>query len=319
MAADELDGLTGRGPLRNINALQPCDEGRCRSQSKNLRHSFCCEGGDRIFPCRNPGFHMTRVVEYVVSSLAAVSIVLITAEYLYTFTAAELLILYSLDAAIVAVLAADFIDRVRRAGRGYLLRNSYEVLALIPVFLFALLEQSPVIGAAFRGLRLLRLLRVIALSTRGLRAVRLLAALGRQTHLGHLLLVSAVVVLVGAFSVYLLEADVPDARIRDLGDAFWWALATVTTVGYGDVVPVTVIGRAVGAVLMVSGIAILSVFISSLGAFLVSRIITAGPRTVADEVKEAIKRRIDEVENLSEREVEELVEMIRALHRMGRV
>ena len=40
LAADELDGLTGRGPLRYINALQPCDEGRCRSQSKNLRHSF---------------------------------------------------------------------------------------------------------------------------------------------------------------------------------------------------------------------------------------------------------------------------------------
>ncbi len=255
----------------------------------------------------------------MVSSLAAVSIVLITAEYLYTFTATELLILYTIDAAIVAVLAADFIDRVRRAGRGYLLRNSYEVLALVPVFLFALLEQSPVLGAALRGLRLLRLLRVIALSTRGLRAVRLLAALGRQVHLGHLLLFSAVVVLVGTFSVYLLEADVPDARIRDLNDAFWWALATVTTVGYGDVVPVTVFGRAVGAVLMVSGIAILGVFISSLGAYLVSRVTTAGPRSVADEVKEVIKRKVDEVESLSEREVEELVEMIRALHRMGRV
>jgi len=311
--------LTGRCPRRNIDAPQPCYMRRCRSQNKNINIASAERVGIGFFPAETPNFHMGRVVEYVVSSLAAVSIVLITAEYLYTFTATELLILYTIDAAIVAVLAADFIDRVRRAGRGYLLRNSYEVLALVPVFLFALLEQSPVLGAALRGLRLLRLLRVIALSTRGLRAVRLLAALGRQVHLGHLLLFSAVVVLVGAFSVYLLEADVPDARIRDLNDAFWWALATVTTVGYGDVVPVTVFGRAVGAVLMVSGIAILGVFISSLGAYLVSRVTTAGPRSVADEVKEVIKRKVDEVESLSEREVEELVEMIRALHRMGRV
>jgi len=262
---------------------------------------------------------MARLVEYVVSSLAAASIALIVAEYLYTFTAEQLTVIYALDAAIVAALAADFAYRVRRGGRRYLLRNSYEVLALFPAFFFALLEQSPVVGAAFRGLRLLRLLRVVFLSARGMRAVRMLTVLGREARLAYLLIVSLVVVLLGTFSTYLLEADVPEARIRDLGDAFWWALATVTTVGYGDVVPVTVFGRAVGAVLMVSGIAILSVFISTLGAYLVSRITTAGPQTVNDEVKEVLKKKVDVVESLSEEEVEELVRMIRALHRMRRV
>jgi voltage-gated potassium channel len=97
------------------------------------------------------------------------------------------------------------------------------------------------------------------------------------------------VVAVGTFSAYILESDIPDSRIRDLGDAFWWALATVTTVGYGDVVPVTALGRAVGAVLMVSGIAILSVFISSLGAFLIKT--AATPKTLTDEVKETIKKK----------------------------
>jgi voltage-gated potassium channel len=62
-------------------------------------------------------------------------------------------------------------------------------------------------------------------------------------------------------------------KVKGFGDAFRWSLATVTTVVYGDVVPVSSLGRAVGAVLMVSGIAILRVFISSLGVFHIKTII----------------------------------------------
>ncbi len=248
-------------------------------------------------------FPMTRPTEYIASLLSIASIALITAEYIYTLTGQQLIILYTIDLAIVIVLAADFIKRVIEGGRRYLLRNSYEILALIPALLFALLEQSTLLGAATRGLRLLRLLRIISFSSRGLRTLRMLSTFSRHAHLGYLLAVSTIVVLVGTFSAYLLESDLPDARIRDLGDAFWWALATVTTVGYGDVVPVTFIGRAVGVALMISGIAILSVFISSLGAFLFSRIISAGPKTITDEVKEAIKKKVEVVESLSDEEV----------------
>jgi voltage-gated potassium channel len=255
---------------------------------------------------------MPQALEYITSSLAVLSIAVILVEYFYPLTETQLTALYVFDAAVVAVLAADFANRARRGGRKYLIRNSYEVLALIPAVFFTALEQSPVIGAALRGLRLLRFLRIVILSARGLRAVRMLSAYGRQAHLGYLLAVSAVVVAVGTFSAYILESDIPDSRIRDLGDAFWWALATVTTVGYGDVVPVTALGRAVGAVLMVSGIAILSVFISSLGAFLIKT--AATPKTLTDEVKETIKKKIDNIENLTQQEVEELLQIIQVLH-----
>ncbi|MDT7876971.1 MAG: potassium channel family protein [Candidatus Caldarchaeales archaeon] len=57
-------------------------------------------------------------------------------------------------------------------------------------------------------------------------------------------------IAVGTFSAYVLESDNADSRIRDLGDAYWLALATITTIGYGDVAPVTALGRAVGAFLI---------------------------------------------------------------------
>ena len=50
----------------------------------------------------------------------------------------------------------------------------------------------------------------------------------------------------------------PDARITTFGDALWWATATITTVGYGDMYPVTAIGRLVATALMMSGIALMA-------------------------------------------------------------
>lgn len=79
-----------------------------------------------------------------------------------------------------------------------------------------------------------------------------------------------------------------------MGDVFRWSLATITTVGYGDAAPVTALGKAVGNIFMVPGIAILSAFISSLLAFLIK---SATPKTLADEVKKAIKKRVDDIGN----------------------
>jgi voltage-gated potassium channel len=67
------------------------------------------------------------------------------------------------------------------------------------------------------------------------------------------------VVEVAGVAVYYTESRVPGASIRSAGDAIWWGLVTITTVGYGDVVPVTAAGRVVGVFLLFAGIALFSV------------------------------------------------------------
>ncbi|MFZ5376529.1 MAG: potassium channel family protein [Patescibacteria group bacterium] len=54
------------------------------------------------------------------------------------------------------------------------------------------------------------------------------------------------------------EVAEPGSSIKNLGDGLWWASATVTTVGYGDVVPVTAVGRIIGVILQISGILLYS-------------------------------------------------------------
>ena len=76
---------------------------------------------------------------------------------------------------------------------------------------------------------------------------------------------ASAVIVGGAFAMYAIESPHEDAQIKTMLDAFWWTFATTTTVGYGDVVPVTDLGRTVAMFYMFFGIAIAGIFISIIG------------------------------------------------------
>lgn len=61
-----------------------------------------------------------------------------------------------------------------------------------------------------------------------------------------------------------LEAGKPGAKINNLGDSLWWSVSTITSVGYGDVVPITFEGRMLGIFLQIIGVIMISSFIGSL-------------------------------------------------------
>ena len=75
--------------------------------------------------------------------------------------------------------------------------------------------------------------------------------------------VTSVIVAVSAYLLWLAERNAAQANIRDYGDAVWWAIETITTVGYGDHHPTTTIGRVVATGLMVVGIALVGVIIAT--------------------------------------------------------
>jgi voltage-gated potassium channel len=128
-----------------------------------------------------------------------------------------------------------------------------------------------------------------------------------------LLVISVLVIGSSGIGIYLIESPHEDAQITNLLDAFWWVSATVTTVGYGDVVPVTEIGRLMGIALMFVGISIIGTFISALGAMLISSRLKKH-ETVEDSTKSMIIKKINDIENLEKNEVELLISMVKDLH-----
>ncbi len=81
----------------------------------------------------------------------------------------------------------------------------------------------------------------------------------------------AYLMLVGAVAVLDAERSAAASHITTFGDALWWAAVTVTTVGYGDTYPVTVVGRLVAFALMLVGISLLGVLTASVAAWFVGR------------------------------------------------
>ncbi len=121
-----------------------------------------------------------------------------------------------------------------------------------------------------RGLRVLRLLRTTRIFRyRNPFAIVMQTLEENGLLFGFAFSVLGVTTLLGGVSIYLIEAK-QNPSIESVLDGIWWALVTITTVGFGDITPVTLLGRIVGGVLMVAGMFTLALFAGIVSSSLVS-------------------------------------------------
>ncbi len=134
---------------------------------------------------------------------------------------------------------------------------------LSSLVMLALLLTGPFVFLAIReGARdLIRIALIAVVSLRAIESVRYFFRLRSILYI-----VSAVVLItvVAAVLVTSVESDAPHATITSLGMGVWWAVVTISTVGYGDTYPVTDAGRVVGAGLMFFGVAMFSILTATL-------------------------------------------------------
>lgn len=132
-----------------------------------------------------------------------------------------------------------------------------DLLAILPFYLPFLI---PVDLRVLRILRVFRLFRVLKIN----RYTTALSSLGKVIkakvdQLMSALFVIIVLMVMGSVLMYNAENAVQPDKFRDVFDALWWAVATLTTVGYGDIYPVTVIGKLMSAVIAILGIGIVAI------------------------------------------------------------
>lgn len=115
-------------------------------------------------------------------------------------------------------------------------------------------------------LRPLRLMRVISFGGLAIQKV----AIGRQFAITLKVAITTLfVAYISAVQITISERMVEGSNIKNFGDGLWWAMTTVTTVGYGDKFPVTTEGRFLAVALMIMGISLVGVITASVAAWFV--------------------------------------------------
>ncbi|WP_163577787.1 ion transporter [Halomonas faecis] len=132
-----------------------------------------------------------------------------------------------------------------------------DVIAILPTWLMLLIPgaQSLVIVRVLRVLRIFRVLRLMQFVGEGR---LLIGALKRSTHQIFLFLFT-VFMLVTIFAALVYMIEPAEAGFTSIPIAVYWAIVTLTTVGYGDIVPVTPLGQAISTIVMLIGYSIIAV------------------------------------------------------------
>lgn len=134
--------------------------------------------------------------------------------------------------------------------------------ALTPLVIVDLLAVLPSLlfwtGVDLRFLRILRMARLVRLAKLG-RYSRALQAIwqvvrGKREELGMAAMLMVMILVVAASLMYMAEGDVQPKAFSSIPATLWWGIMTLTTVGYGDVYPITVLGKLTAAVIAVAGI-----------------------------------------------------------------
>jgi voltage-gated potassium channel len=191
--------------------------------------------------------HIERITELPLLVLAFAMIPLLIGPLLWDLSPGEEATFIAFDVFVWALFAVDLGIKVVLAPQrlAYLKRHWLEVLVVVVPF--------------FRPLRILRIFIFGSRAWVGMR---------RLVNVDFLLVYGIGLVIIAATVVASVEGG-EGASIQSFPDALWWAVVTITTVGYGDMVPVTVAGRAIGFILMLGGIAFFSGVTANLASYLV--------------------------------------------------
>jgi voltage-gated potassium channel len=132
-----------------------------------------------------------------------------------------------------------------------------DLLSILPVFISLLIPNAASL-LIIRVVRLLRVFRVLKLISFMKEANMLLSAL-KESQKKIMVFVFAVLSLVVVFGTVMYVIESAESGFTSIPQSIYWAIVTLTTVGYGDIAPVTPLGRALAAVVMILGYAIIAV------------------------------------------------------------
>jgi voltage-gated potassium channel len=199
-----------------------------------------------------------RVFDFSVQGLILLSIITFSIETLPNLDAATIDILQLTEVAIVVLFTLEYLLRLyvadRKIGYVFSFYGLIDLIAIIPFYSSGIDLRSLRI---FRMLRLIRLIKLVRYSKAICRFSRALSIAKEEIILFGV--VTIMLLYLSAVGIYYFEKEAQPEAFKSIFHSLWWAVATLTTVGYGDVYPITIGGRIFTFFILMIGLGIVAV------------------------------------------------------------
>jgi voltage-gated potassium channel len=200
-----------------------------------------------------------RVFDFSVQGLILLSIITFSIETLPNLDATTIDILQLTEAVIVALFTLEYLLRLyvadRKIGYVFSFYGLIDLIAIIPFYISSGIDLRSL--RIFRMLRLIHLIKLVRYSKAIRRFSRALSIAKEEIILFGV--VTTMLLYLSAVGIYYFEKEAQPEAFKSIFHSLWWAVTTLTTVGYGDVYPVTIGGRIFTFFILMIGLGIVAV------------------------------------------------------------
>jgi voltage-gated potassium channel len=217
-----------------------------------------------IIESANPADEISRIADFAIVSLIVLNVLAVTLESVSSISTEYRTEFYWFEIFSVAVFSVEYVLRLwscvdpttnRADALKIRLRYAFSVHGIIDLLAILPFYLGMFVNADLRFLRALRLVRILKLTRYSPAMTLLIRALKReQQAISAALFLLIIALIVAACGIYLCERAAQPDDFGSIPAAIWWGIATLTTVGYGDVTPITVGGKMFGACVMIVGV-----------------------------------------------------------------
>lgn len=204
-----------------------------------------------------------RRFDIVLTIAIAVSLIILFVESIPVLPLWLKITLGALEALLTVVFTIEYLARLycAESRRGYALSGwgIIDLLAVLPPYLTYFLPGARYM-LILRSIRFIRIFRIFRLFSFLNEGEMLLKAIGRSLHkiAVYFLFVLVLVICLGTL-MFIIESGEPGSAFKDIGTSIYWAITTLSTVGYGDITPVTTVGRFLSSFIMLLGYTLIAV------------------------------------------------------------
>lgn len=200
-----------------------------------------------------------RYFDYFIQSLILLSLLAFTIETLPDNSAEIIIILHYFELVCIAIFSIEYISRVLVSKNPFKYIFSFygiiDLLAIIPFYLRFSIDLRAL--RAFRIFRIFRALKLIRYN-KALNRFHIAAKIVREEMI-LFLIVTFIFIYLSSAGIYFFENETQPEKFKSIFHSGWWAIVTLTTVGYGDVFPITAGGKIFTFVVLLIGVGIVTI------------------------------------------------------------